>query len=95
MTDFEKKLQCHLPALERFILYKISNSADAQDILQNVLLIACQKQDTLHNEEALRAWLLGIARHQINDYYRQKAKRMEISLETLGEEVLCYNAHVR
>ena len=91
MTDFEKKLQCHLPALERFILYKISNSADAQDILQNVLLIACQKQDTLHNEEALRAWLLGIARHQINDYYRQKAKRMEISLETLGEEVLCCN----
>lgn len=91
LTDFEKKLQPHLRTLERFILYKISNSADAQDVLQNVLLIACRKQDTLRNEEALRAWLLGIARHQINDYYREKAKQMEVSLETLGEEALSYN----
>ena len=88
MKDFETLLHMHQSALERYVFFKISRHADAQDVLQNILLIACREQHTLKNKDALRPWLLGIARHQILDYYRQQSKQMEIPLEQVTEAKL-------
>lgn len=91
MTDFESMLREHYFSVRRFVLFKISQSEDAEDVLQNVLLAAYHQRHTLRDASAFRAWLIGIARHQVQDYYRQKARQPEIPLEHVAEDKLSYS----
>ena len=88
MSEFEMLLQENLVSLERYVKYKIGNRHDAEDIIQAVCLTAIMKFDSLKNPSAFKAWLIGIANHKCNDYYRHKAKDMNISLEMLSESAL-------
>ena len=88
MSEFEKLLQENYVFLQRYVNYKINNKHDAEDIIQDVCLIATVKFDSLKNPSSFKAWLLGIARYKCTDYYRQKAKSMDISLESLSESIL-------
>lgn len=88
MSEFEKLLQENFLPLERYVKYKINNKHDAEDIIQNVCLTATMRFDTLKNPSAFKAWLIGIASHKCNDYYRRKAKDMYISLDVLSESAL-------
>ena len=88
MSEFEKLLQENLIPLERYVKFKINNKHDAEDIIQDVCLAATMKFDTLKNTSAFKAWLIGIANHKCNDYYRRKAKDMNISLEVLSESAI-------
>ena len=88
MNEFERLLLEHLVPLERYVKYRISNQHDAEDIIQDVCLTATMKFDSLKNHSAFKAWLIGIACHKCNDYYRRKAKDMNVSLEVLSESVL-------
>lgn len=88
MSEFEKLLQENLVPLQRYVKYKINNKHDAEDIIQEVCLTATIKFETLKNPSAFKSWLIGIANHKCNDYYRQKAKNINISLESLSESAL-------
>lgn len=88
MNEFEKLLQENLAPLQRYVNYKISNKHDAEDIIQDVCLTATMKFDSLKNPSAFKPWLIGIASHKCNDYYRKKAKRMNISLDALSDSAL-------
>lgn len=88
MSEFKKLLKESLIPLERYVKFKINNKHDAEDIIQDVCLTATMKFDTLKNTSAFKAWLIGIANHKCNDYYRRKAKDMKISLEALSESAL-------
>ena len=88
MSDFEKLLQENLVPLQRYVKYKINNKHDAEDIIQEVCLTATMKFPSLKNLSSFKAWLIGIANHKCNDYYRQKAKDLNISLESLSESAL-------
>ena len=88
MSEFEKLLQENMISLERYIKYKINNKHDAEDIIQEVCLTATINFKSLRNPSAFKAWLIGIASHKCNDYYRRKAKDMPISLESLSESAL-------
>ncbi len=93
MTDFETLLTAHLPPLERFVKFRIGNLPDAEDLLQEVLAAAYRNRDTVSSEAAFKPWILGIARNKCNDYFRTKAKRMEIPLESLDETGLTVGLH--
>ncbi len=56
-------------------------------------ITACEKFSQLNNKEVFRAWLLGIARNKCNDYFRRKAKELEIPLEEMPEQELSYGRH--
>ena len=88
MSEFEKLLQENLIPLERYVKFKINNKHDAEDIIQDVCLTATMKFDTLKNTSAFKAWLISIANHKCNDYYRRKAKDMNISFEVLSESAI-------
>lgn len=88
MNEFEKLLQDNLVVLQRYVKYKINNPYDAEDIIQEVCLTATMKFTSLKNLSSFKAWLIGIANHKCNDYYRQKAKNLNISLESLSESDL-------
>ena len=88
MNEFEKLLQENLLPLERYVKFKINNKHDAEDVLQEVCLAATEKFPSLQNKAAFKGWLMGIAGHKCNDYYRRKAKELNISLEVLSESAL-------
>ncbi len=88
MNEFEKLLDENLVFLHRFVKFKIANKHDAEDIIQEVCLNATMKFESLKNTSAFKAWLISIANHKCNDYYRQKSKNMNISLESLSETAL-------
>ena len=50
---------------------RVPNPADAADISQQTLLLACTKLQTFRGERIL-AWLYAIAHHVIIDYYRSR-----------------------
>ena len=88
MTEFEKLLQENYLPLERYVKFKIGNKHDAEDLIQETCLTATEKFPSLQNPAAFKAWLIGIASHKCNDYYRRKAKDMNISLDALAESAL-------
>ena len=93
MTDFETLLTAHLSPLERFVKFRIGNLPDAEDLLQEVLTAAYRNRNTVSSEASFKPWILGIARNKCNDYFRAKAKRMEIPLESLDETALTVGLH--
>lgn len=88
MIEFEKLLQENYLPLERYVKFKIGNKHDAEDLIQETCLTATEKFPSLQNPAAFKAWLIGIASHKCNDYYRRKAKDMNISLDALAGSAL-------
>ncbi len=93
MTDFETLVTANLPPLERFVKFRVGNHPDAEDLLQEVLAAAYRNRDTVSSDASFKPWILGIARNKCNDYFRAKAKRMEIPLESLDETALTVGLH--
>ena len=89
MTEFERLLQDNYVFVERYVKYKVGNLHDAEDIVQEVCLAATLKFDSLKKQDSFKPWLIGIAKHKCNDYYRKKARDMQISIEMLSESALC------
>ena len=50
-----------------------------EDILQDILLAAWQALPTYREDSSLQSWILGIARHKIDDYYRRRIREEDIS----------------
>ena len=72
-------------AVERLVHFKISRRADAEDVLQEIWLSAWQNRAQLRDASQEKAWLLGIARHKIADYYRRQYARDDLPLEELTQ----------
>lgn len=90
--DFEKLLQEHRGDVERFVKFRLPFITDAEDVLQEVYFAAFRQFSSLKSEENFKAWLLGIARHKCNDYFRKKAKLLEIPIDEVSESRLCYGS---
>lgn len=88
MDEFEKLLNAQRSSLERFVRFRISSAADADDVLQEVYLTACQKFSQLRSRDSFRAWIISIARNKCNDYFRRRAARYEIPVDALQEKAL-------
>ena len=88
MTQLDALIQEVLPALERFVKFKIHHRQDAEDIIQEVCLTAANRFDTLRDPAAFKPWILRIAGNKCTDYYRARAKQMQISLDALSESAL-------
>lgn len=88
--DFESLLEANQPQVERLVRFHIPVPADADDILQEIYLTAFLGFPKLREKAAFRPWLFRIARNKCNDYFRCKAKRLELPLDELDERALSY-----
>jgi len=88
MDTLENLLEAERISVERFVRFRITVKADADDILQEIYLTAYQKLPQLKNKDAFKAWLLSIARNKCNDYFRKKAAQCEIPIDELTEKEL-------
>ncbi len=67
------------PQLKHFILTRIPDEDNAEDILQEVFLKIHTHIDTLRDQEKLQSWLYQITRNTITDYYRTHKATVELS----------------
>src|SRR5687768_2462359 len=56
--------------LRAFVAGRVSNEADAEDIVQDVFVRIHTRLDTLDDERKLTGWVYQIARNAIIDHYR-------------------------
>ena len=69
----------------RFIAARIGNAADADDLLQESLMRAIARAETLERGERVIAWFYRIIRNAIADYYRGKQRERRQVGRLLGE----------
>jgi RNA polymerase sigma factor (sigma-70 family) len=62
-----------------FVWRRLSPCTDmVQDLMQEILISARQSLSNYRGEADLRAWILGIARHKVDDYYRRRIREAEL-----------------
>ena len=83
-TEYEALCHAHLNMLKRYLFHKISNPTDAEDILQDILLAAYKGFDKLQDKAMFKSWVIGIASNKCVDYYKARAKRLEIPLDEIS-----------
>lgn len=86
-AELERLLGSCQNALERLVHYRVRNRADAQDLVQEVLLSAYLHLDQLREEQKFRAWVFACARNRITDYYRRQARREAVAPEALYRQM--------
>lgn len=75
----------HADLVYRYIYHRLDLPEAAEDLVQEVFLAAWTKLRHFRGECELGTWLIGIARHKISDYYREKFKNFE-SVDEMSEE---------
>ena len=81
-SRFEELLYKYKNVIERFVYYKLPSKTDGDDVLQEVYMKAFEKINMLNDESAFKAWLIRIAQNKCNDYFRARAKQLEIPLDS-------------
>jgi RNA polymerase sigma-70 factor, ECF subfamily len=74
------ELKSEVESLQGFVARRVANPADAQDLAQQALLLACARTATFRGEN-LRGWLFAIARHLIVDHYRKTGRSHFVALD--------------
>jgi len=64
--------------IRKFIMKRIHNEHDAEDVLQEVLLKIYANIERIENESKIYAWVYQITRNAIIDYYRKKKYTFEL-----------------
>jgi RNA polymerase sigma-70 factor (ECF subfamily) len=59
----------------------VPNATMAEDLMQEILLTAWRALPNFRGDGNLRSWVIGIARHRLEDYYRKKIREVEFSEE--------------
>lgn len=79
LTAFTGLYQRHARRVYRYILSRVGNVQDAQDLTSQTFIAAMESLAKYRGDSAFGAWLLGIARFKVADHFR--AKRPQVVLE--------------
>ena len=69
--EFKQLWQEYSDRLRQFLLSRVKNRTDVDDLLQEILLKTYQHLNTVQEPEKLLSWLFQIARNTLIDYYRK------------------------
>lgn len=61
---------------------------DVDDIVQDTFLTALRSIHNYRGDAPMRAWILGIARHKVEDYYRERLRHALVPEETADVELI-------
>jgi RNA polymerase sigma-70 factor (ECF subfamily) len=65
-----------------FVRHRLVPRADLiEDLIQEIVFAAWQALPRFRGDADLRSWVMGIARHKLEDYYRKRTHEIEISEE--------------
>lgn len=68
----------HADPIYNFVWHRLIPRTDlAEDLVQDVFVAALESLPKFQGTSSLRSWLLGIARHKVEDYYRRRLREAE------------------
>jgi RNA polymerase sigma-70 factor (ECF subfamily) len=71
--------------LRAFIIKRVANEAEAEDILQEVFVRIHRRLESVNDPRRLVSWVYQVTRNAIIDHYRVKGKRVERPMGLAGE----------
>jgi RNA polymerase sigma-70 factor, ECF subfamily len=81
---FEELYRAHLRDVYSYAYYRVGNHHDAEDLTEQAFLQAYRHFDRARRESdgrPLRPWLIRIAHNLASNYYRDRSRRPQTSLE--------------
>ena len=83
----ERWVQEYGDTLFGFAALRVRDRAIAQDLVQETFLAAIKARDSFGGRSTERAWLFGILRNKLTDYYRLQSREVSLAdLESLLPE---------
>lgn len=68
-------VEAHADPVYAYVLRRLAPRADlVDDLVQDVFVAALGSLHTFRSSSSLRSWMLGIARHKVEDYYRRRLR---------------------
>jgi RNA polymerase sigma-70 factor (ECF subfamily) len=72
-------VELHADAVYAFVLHRLDRPQLVDDLVQEVFLAAWRALPDFRGDSEIRTWLLGIARHKIGDYYRDRLRDLSVA----------------
>lgn len=73
--------------LKRFVLSKIKDKDDVNDILQNVFIKLHSNLDSINDSAKIKSWLFQVTRNAMNDHFRKQKFSVDVDELDLSEEI--------
>ena len=73
LHDVVHRIVDNEPAFRAFLRKRLGNETIVEDVFQQCLLRAVERQHSVKNQESVVAWFYQILRNAVIDYYRSKA----------------------
>jgi RNA polymerase sigma-70 factor (ECF subfamily) len=73
LQDLASRIIENESAFRAFLRKRLNNETIIEDVFQQGLLRAVERQHSLKNEDSVVAWFYQILRNAVIDYYRSKA----------------------
>jgi RNA polymerase sigma-70 factor, ECF subfamily len=86
LRAFEELYRTHSGRLFSVACRMVGNTADAEDLLQEIFLTAHRKLEGFRGESSLGTWLYRLATNQCLDYLRSRAARAGHLTDTLDDD---------
>lgn len=87
----ERALTAGRSAFLGFLVKRLGNRADAEDVLQEFCIRVLARKDQLRDAERMDAWLYAVLRSALNDHYRKtgRSRRLKdaVALEAKSAEL--------
>ncbi len=80
-AKFDTIYRAYLDRVYRYILIRVSNPPDAEDLTSQVFLAALEALPGYKERGSFAAWLFSIAQRKVADYFREKTKSVPLDSE--------------
>jgi RNA polymerase sigma-70 factor (ECF subfamily) len=82
-VNLENVWQEYSASLRGFLHSRVSNDADVEDLLQEVLIKTHKNLHTVSSSEKIKPWLFQLTNNTIVDFYRKKGRARDLSASDL------------
>lgn len=83
--DFGEIYEAYFSRVYNYISYRINNHADTEDLASRVFERVIERYGQFDPERgALEAWVIGIAKHTVTDYFRERSRRPATGLDAVA-----------
>lgn len=84
-NDYYKKVELIRRPLLNYARSKIYGSGNAEDIVQNTILILCQKMNDFDPNKSFHGWAFKICNFQMKNYFRKVKRNKEDCVEYIND----------
>ena len=86
LSAFETIYQRHSSSMYNLAYRMVGNPSDAEDLLQEIFLLAFNKLSSYQGQSALGTWLYRVATNRCLDHLRSRAKRYQTMTDSIDEK---------